>query len=38
MAESGTLAPWCVSEKWEIGIGPDGKAFARVTGRTEIPQ
>jgi hypothetical protein len=34
MAESGTLAPWCVSEKWEIGIGLDGKAFARVTGRT----
>ena len=37
MADSGTPAPWCVQEQWEIGIALGGKAFARVTGRTNAP-
>jgi hypothetical protein len=34
---SGTLAPWCVEEQWEIGIALGGKALTRVTGRTSAP-
>ena len=34
---SGTLAPWCVEEQWEIGIALGGKPLARVTGRTIAP-
>ena len=37
MADFGKLAPWCVEEQWEIGIAPGGKAFVRVTGRTDAP-
>src|SRR5512139_3883927 len=33
----GTLAPWCVNEKWEFGTLPNGHAFAKVTGRERCP-
>lgn len=35
---AGNLAPWCANEKWEFGVLPNGKQFAKVTGRERCPK
>jgi hypothetical protein len=33
-----TKAPWNSEEKWEYGMYPNGKRWARVTGRKRAPE
>jgi hypothetical protein len=35
---SGSLAPWVANEVWEFGSYPNGKRWARVSGRERCPE